>query len=470
MIKFGTDGWRGQIADDFTFENVKKVSQAVVNYLKKNNNFKNGVIVGYDNRFQSEKFALISAKVFASNRIKTFLVSSPLPAPALSFWVKQKSFNLGIMITASHNPAEWNGFKIKESFGGSSRKATTQEVEKELKKDMDVNFIPSSKIEYIDPKEEYLNYIKKFVDLDKIRKANIKVVIDPMFGSSISYLSELLRKNNIEVIELNNYRDPLFGGIHPEPLPIYLTDLISQMKEIGIKYPDALACGLALDGDGDRIAAVDPSGEYLSSHNVFSLILKHLVENRGLKGSVIKTFNISRLVEKQALNYNLPLKEVPIGFKYIAEIMLSEKVLIGGEESGGIGIIGNIPERDGSLAGLMLLELMAYQKQNPKKILNDIMKKFGFYYYSRIDVHIEREKIKRFIDGITKNPPSKIHEEKVEKIENLDGIKLNTSDESWILFRPSGTEPLLRIYVEATSQEKTNKFLDFGEKLLNSFS
>jgi len=451
MIKFGTDGWRARIAEDFTFDNVRLVAQALVNYLKKNKLDKAGLAVGYDNRFQSEDFARAAAEICALNGIKTYLSSASLPSPALSYYIKTNQLNAGIMITASHNPYEWNGFKIKEAWGGSARPEVTRAVEEELKEP-----VPASRdgsIEMFNPKPDYLKHISSFVDLDLIKKSGIKAVIDPMHGSAAGYLKDL-----IEIEEIRGWRDPLFGGINPEPIPINLEELTSYMKEQYLRYPDNLLIGLALDGDGDRIGGVDPTGTYLSSHNLFSLLLYHLVENKKMTGKVVKTFNISRLVEKQAQKYKLPLAETPIGFKFIADLMLKEKVLIGGEESGGIGILGNIPERDGCLCALLLLELMAMKKMTLKQILDQIMEELGYYYYDRVDLHTEKKAIGA--------PPKLFAGQEVMKVETLDGTKLNFADESWILFRPSGTEPLLRIYAEGRSSDQVELLLSEGQKLI----
>ncbi|MFA4905346.1 MAG: phosphoglucomutase/phosphomannomutase family protein [Candidatus Margulisiibacteriota bacterium] len=445
MVKFGTDGWRAKIAEDFTFDNVRLVTQAMIDALKLKS-----VAVGFDNRFQSEDFARAAAEVCAAAGVKTFLSSSSLPSPALSFRVKTKGLDAGIMITASHNPPEWNGFKIKESFGGSARPEITKAVEAKLSS---ANYeLRITNYESFDPKPDYLKHIASFVDLEAIKKANLKIIVDPMHGSGAGYLKELL-----PVDEIRGNRDPLFGGVNPEPIPVNLEETISYVREQALKYPNDLTVGIVLDGDSDRIGCVDATGTFISSHNVFSLLLHHLVENRKISGKVVKTFNITRLVEKQAKKYGLPLAETPIGFKYIADLMLKEKVLLGGEESGGLGILGNIPERDGNLCALLLLEMMAIEKKTLKQILDSIMDELGYYYYDRADLHLEKRievpRLKEF-GGMP-----------VTKIEDLDGVKFNFADESWILFRASGTEPLLRIYSEGRTQEQCDRMLAEGEKL-----
>lgn len=456
-IKFGTDGWRAEIAQDFTFENLSKVTEAFIKYLKKSNLSQKGVAIGYDCRFQSEDFARLCAQLCAGAQIKTFYSKIPLPSPALSYFVSSNKLGSGIMVTASHNPPEWNGFKIKESFGGSARAEVTKGIEQELSDEFTIN--KSNLYEIFDPKPSYLKHISSFVDLDLIKKSKTKVILDPMNGSGSGYLKEIL--NDI-VLEINANRDPLFHGINPEPLPINLLELFDSVKDLSLTNP--LACGIAIDGDADRIGAVDPDGTFISSHNIISLLLKHLFENKKLHGKVIKTFNVSRLIEKQAKAYGLEVIEKPIGFKYIAEEFLKGGVLIGGEESGGIGIYGNIPERDGSLNALLLLELVAKTRKTLSQNLKIIMDNFGYYYYDRLDLHMDRETFMPKLEDI-KNLKTFAGLE-IIKIEALDGIKLNFSDESWILFRPSGTEPLLRIYAEGRSANQVKTLLGNGENII----
>lgn len=467
MIKFGTDGWRAVISDDFTFENVRIVSQAYCNYLLKNGLSSKGIVVGYDNRFQSEHFAYEAAKVAASNGINVFLTQNSVPSPVTSFAVKSKALGGGIMITASHNPPEWNGFKIKSQFACSASQDITRSVESEvlnIKQPVISNDF-ASRIQKFDPRGEYFAHLSKFIDFDLIKSANINIVIDPMHGSAIGYVSEILAKRGISCIQINDFRDPLFGGINPEPIPVNLTELSDIVSDSSANKP-GLWVGLATDGDGDRIGGVDGKGGFLTSHDMFVLLLKHLYENKKLTGSVVKTFNITNLVEMIANKYKLKLHETPIGFKYIADYMLKEDVLVGGEESGGIGIKGHIPERDGVLNSLLLLECMAYYKKDTRAILNDVMDEFGYFYYDRIDVHLtasQRDKVKEKLMSFR---PATFAGEKVTEIKDLDGIKIFLRDKSWILFRLSGTEPLIRIYCEATSPEKVKMMLAEGDKAL----
>ncbi len=447
QIKFGTDGWRAKIADSFTFDNVRLVTQALVEYLRDKGWADKGVAIGYDNRFQSEDFALAAAEICSGAGLKTLLTEHAVPAQVLSFTVKELGLAAGIMLTASHNPPDWNGFKIKEAFGGSAFPETTKAIEAKLSDRLSIQ--PAKKnIELFDPDPAYLARISSLVDLDLIKSSKLKIVFDPMYGSGSGYYEKL----GIRALGIREYRDPLFGGVNPEPIPVNLEESISFTKETALKYASELTACIIVDGDADRLAAIDATGRFINTHNVFALLLRHLALHRKMSGNVVKTFNLSNLIDKLCVKYHRRLTVTPIGFKYIAEKMLKEDILLGGEESGGMGIKGFIPERDGLLAGLMLLELMAYEKMTLGQILEEIMNEEGHFYYDRTDLHTE--KAQGIVKQLAQNPPNSFGGMRVSKVENLDGLKLNFEDGSWILFRASGTEPLLRVYVEAGSPEK----------------
>ncbi len=458
-FKFGTDGWRAKIAEDFTFDNVRLVAQALVEHLKEKGLDKKGLAVGYDNRFQSEHFARAAAEVVSGAGIKTHLVKYAIPSQVLSFFVNKNKLAAGIMNTASHNPPEWNGFKIKEEFGGSAFPETTKAVEAKIKNKLEIK--PSGKnIVLADPKPAYFKKIKSLVNLDLIKSKKLKIIIDPMHGSGAGFFKEL----GLDVIEIRGKRDPSFGGINPEPLPVNLEDSISFVKDAALKYSDKLTACIVLDGDADRLAAIDATGQFINTHNVFTLLLHHLVVHKKTIGNVVKTFNLSNLIDALCREYKRKLHVTPIGFKHVASLMLKEDILLGGEESGGMGIKGSIPERDGILAGLNLLELMAIEKQTLGQILNGIMKKHGYFYYDRSDIHTD--KAQEIVTKLSKQPPNEFGGMKIIKVENLDGIKFNFNDLSWILFRASGTEPLLRIYAEARTPENLKQILGAGENLI----
>jgi phosphomannomutase len=461
VIKFGTDGWRARIAEEFTFDNVRLVTQALVNHLKETGLADLGVAVGYDNRFQSEAFARTAAEVCAGAGITTLLTEHSVPSPVLSYAVKNRGLGIGIMITASHNPPDWNGFKIKENFGGSAFPETTQAVEKQLNKLQTTNFKiqinSQAPITMFDPDPEYLAKIRSLVNIDQIKAAGIRVIIDPMHGSGIGYFQKL----GLPVTEIRGKRDPLFGGINPEPLPVNLEESISFVKETALKYPGELTTCIVLDGDADRLASIDGSGRFINTHNVFSLLLRHLAVNRQLAGNVVKTFNLTNLIDKLCVKYGRTLEVTPIGFKYIAKKMMEQDILLGGEESGGMGLKGFIPERDGVLAGLTLLELMSTEKKTLAQILDEIMAELGCFYYDRMDLHTEKGRF--IVDKLGAKPPKSFAGLNIAKIENLDGLKYNFEDESWILFRASGTEPLLRVYVEGRTPDQVKAILGAGD-------
>ena len=460
-IKFGTDGWRARIAEDFTFDNLRLVTQALVEHLKEKGTDKKGVAVGFDNRFQSEDFAKAAAEVCSGAGIKTFISNRSLPSPVLSYYVKSQNLAAGIMLTASHNPFDWNGFKIKEEFGGSAFPETTQAVEQKLRDELKIK-ASSTNIETQDFTPPYFAKINSLVDLNLIKNQRLKIILDPMHGSGAGYLKAL----GLPAIEIRGKRDPLFGGVNPEPIPVNLEETFSFVRETALKYSSEISACIVLDGDADRLAAVDSSGNFINTHQVFALLLHHLIVHRKISGNVVKTFNVSNLVDRLCQKHNRKLYTTPIGFKYIAAKMLSEDILLGGEESGGMGIKGFIPERDGVLAGLMLCELMAYEKKSLGKILESLTQEHGYFYYDRKDIHTEQAQA--IVKKISAQPPQQLGKIKVKRTEELDGIKLALEDDSWILFRASGTEPLLRVYVEAKSEDKLLALQLFLERFLLS--
>lgn len=452
MIKFGTDGWRALIADEFTFRNVETVAQAFSEFIGKTGK---PVIVGYDNRFLSEQFAEAAAKVVASNGIKVFLSKASCPSPAVSFHVKDKGAAAGIMITASHNPPQWNGFKVKGDYGGSATPEITGAIENLID-----GAVPrhGGKVELFDPKDGYIETISRFVDLSLISRSGIKVLIDPMYGSGIGYLEGML-KGKAQIEEVNNRRDPLFGGLNPEPIPANLIEFCSLCGS-------RKTTGIVMDGDADRIAAVGSDGVFINTHQVFALLLYHLVKNRKWTGGVVKTFNLTELIDLMCAKYGLELTVTPIGFKHIADLMLKKDILLGGEESGGMGIKGHIPERDAPLAALMLAELMAYEKKPLDAILADISKEFKRFYYDRKDLHLTEGQKSAILKLLDDSAPPSLAGSKVSKVERLDGTKLFLEDGSWVLFRASGTEPLLRIYCESVSQKRVAEILEDAQGLI----
>lgn len=466
QIKFGTDGWRGVIGDVFTFENVAVVSQAIAEWINQHAAAIDGmktVCIGYDNRFLSQEFAEIVSCVFAANNIKVFLSDTSLPTPALSFGVTQKKSVAGIMITASHNPGKFNGIKIKTAQGGAAGKDITDVVETFLHKTpikkADLNQSKKAgSIELNDFKVPYVKFIRNYVDFKKIKTAKFKVIQDVMHGSGRDLMGQILKGTQIRLEMIRTDVNPSFEGGKPEPVAEYLQQLIGRLKK------EKWDLGLVLDGDADRVAAVEPGGKFISPQKILGLLILHLVRNRGLEGGVVKTLCGTTMIDKIAHKLNLKLYETPVGFKYISDLMVTQKIVAGGEEAGGMGLPNYIPERDGSLSGLLLLEMMVYQKKNITQLLAQMEKEFGAYYYERLDLTIER----RACDLNKIKTISALLGKKVVDVKDFDGVKLTCEDESWLMFRPSGTEPLVRIYSEAKSLKKAKDLIAFGRKFLEA--
>jgi phosphomannomutase len=462
-IVFGTDGWRAVIAEDFTFANLERVTQAYCDYLRGESGPGDVlVVVGYDCRFLSDKFAFRACEVLHANGLRVAGFAEPVPTPLVSWAVRENEAAGGIVITASHNPPEFNGFKIKAPWGGSASQEITSKVESLV----DATSPSKSDCRPFDNQEalarsttSYRKQIETYVDLDLLRSSEARVVIDSMHGSGAYWVESFLGGGVIVSDTIRGAREPLFGGVSPEPIDRNLHALRKRVLET-----QALV-GLATDGDADRLGAVNDLGETMTMHEVVPLLLLHLVRNRGMTGGVVKTFSQSVLLKRIAAVHGLPLYETPIGFKYIAELMLNTDILIGAEESGGIGVKGHIPERDGILNCLLFLESVIASGKKPTAMVHEMHREFGEFYFDRRDSKVEVERGKAFVLGLAQSEPSYVAGYKVCSTETLDGTKLNFEDESWLLFRQSGTEPVLRMYSEATSKEKVRRLLDAGEEL-----
>ncbi len=470
-IRFGTDGWRGRIAEDFTFRNVEIVAQALADYLREvGSSADPPVLVGYDRRFLSERFAARVAEVLAGNGLRVGLYRRDLPTPLVSFDVHRRQARAGVVITASHNPPEFNGFKIKESFGGSARPEVTAAVEAWLGRSQPrrrpfEHAEAEGLIQWSDPPDEaYVQRLRALVDLEAIRRSDWHIIVDPMHGAADRYLERVLGGGRCRVETIRAERDPLFGGVNPEPMPQNLGALFEAVRVA------RATIGLAHDGDGDRLAAVGEDGSFLTPHQILPLLVWHLGRERGERGIVVRTFSQSVLVDRIADALGCPVRVVPIGFKYIADLMLTEEVLIGGEESGGIGVRGYLPERDGTFAGLLLLEALIARGERPSEAVRALWREFGEFHYRREDLHMLVEPGREIVARLTSDPPDRVAGFRVVDVQTLDGTKLLLDDASWILFRQSGTEPVLRVYVEATSVLKRDQIMEAGLALVGELS
>jgi phosphomannomutase len=467
-IRFGTDGWRAVIAQDFTFANVERVAQAYATYLlaQEPTAGANLVVVGYDRRFLSEKFAQRACQVLVGNGLRIALFPNDCPTPLISWAVKVLQAGGGVVITASHNPFDFNGFKIKAPWGGSATPEATAKVEKLVDKSAPrAAEVTSEGQELLGAAvESYRQQIESYIDLERLRTARGTVIIDPMHGAGGRWVEGFLSGGTLKVETIRAERDPLFGGVNPEPIDRNLSALKQRVVD------SRAILGLATDGDADRVGAVDERGLTMTMHDVVPLMLLHLARERKMTGGVVRTFSQSILTKRIAAKLGLPLYETPIGFKYIADLMLKEDILIGAEESGGIGVQGHIPERDGILNSLLFLEAVITAGKPPSEMLRDLHKEFGEFHFGRRDLHVEVEHGQELVSRLAQTPPSMFGGDKVVDVKTLDGTKLEFSDESWLLFRQSGTEPVLRIYSEATSVQKMNRLLDEGVALAAAVS
>ena len=456
-IKFGTDGWRGVIADDFTFANAQTVSEAISRYVARAEDPRKGVIVGYDHRYLSDRVARRAAEVLSSAGTPVWLADRPCPTPAVSYLVRSRGAAGGIVVTASHNPYRWNGIKYKASYGSSALPSIVAQIENQLQvvASAQLPALPPRPelIQPIDPREPYLGALKKLVDWESIRKANFRFVFDPMHGSAAGLLTELFRMNGVECLEIRGTRDPRFGGAHPEPIEPHVAPLQEAVVSGGF---DA---GFAADGDGDRIGAVDRSGSFVNPHQIFALLVWHLAGTRQLPGEIAKTFSVTKLIDKLAAKLERNLHEVPIGFKYICELMLERNILIGGEESGGIGTSLYLPERDATVSALFLAELMAWHGRTLGELLGQLHEEFGEHHYGRVDLEITAQQKERALRWFADGSSNKLLRWPVVRRENLDGLKLYVGDVGWIMVRASGTENLLRVYAETSRGETTRELL-----------
>ncbi len=467
-IKFGTDGWRGIIADDFTFDNVRRVAGAISSYTLKHEDPTRGLIVGYDTRFASKRAACIAADVIAAAGIPVILASDYTPTPAISLAVKAHRAAGGVIITSSHNPWNWNGVKFKGNFGGSATPAIMKIIEDELHADA----APDGKkaqIEEVDLKKPYIEAISQFVDLNLIAKANFKFAVDSMYGSGRGVLPQIFESRAISHVDIRQELNPLFPGINPEPIEPHIALLQQTVAK------EHCHAGFATDGDADRIGAVAEDGSFVDSHKIFSVILRWLLERKKWPGEVVRAFNTTRMLDRIAARYGRKLNECPIGFKYIVDLMMEKEILIGGEESGGIGYSRFLPERDGILNSLLLANVMAEERKPLGELVADLQREYGSHFYGRRDLHIPEEVKQSAIRRAKAEETKQLGNYSVLRKESLDGIKFfldapanGNGADAWILFRASGTEPLLRVYAEASSPGLVSEILSNADTFVRT--
>ena len=482
-IHFGTDGWRAVISDTFTFHNLRLVSQAIADAARTqdwNNGYdiqpapdRNRIVVGFDTRFLSDRYAIDVARVLAANGYTVELSQSDSPTPAISYAVKHASAIAGVMITASHNAPRYNGVKLKAAYAGSASREQCRRVEVYLNDNeergrgpnlMDFDIARQNNlIQRINPLLSYYEHLRTLIDFDKIADNPPRVVVDSMHGSGRGVIRGILQGTGCEVSEIRGEMNPGFGGVHPEPIGRYLGALAGA---ISTGMGDL---GLATDGDADRIGAMDERGNFVDPHKIMALSLKYLAEQRGWRGPVVRTVSTTRMVDRLAERFGLPVHETPVGFNHIADYMLSEDVLIGGEESGGISFKGHIPEGDGILMGLLLVEIVAASGASLSELVDDLLKEVGPAHYKRTDLRLVRPVAKdAMTERLVQEAPPQIGGEAVRDVRSTDGVKYILADDSWLLIRPSGTEPVLRVYAEGRTPAVMQAMMEYGESIARS--
>jgi len=470
-IKFGTDGWRGKIAEDYTFDNVRRCTQGFAEYLKsvyQPDKLWRGVVVGGDRRFHSENFASAAAEVLAANGIPVHFCGGGVPTPVISFSVKARNAIAAINVTASHNPAADNGFKVRDENGGAIDPDGLIKIEALIPKDISsvkrIKFddgISSGKILKFNADEDYIKQIKKLVDLEPIRQAGFKVLVDPMWGNGAGWFTRLIGGGKTQIIEIHSERNPIFPEMsRPEPIPPNIDAGLEKAKELGADVV------VITDGDADRCGFADENGEFLDQLRVYALLAMYLLDVRKQRGAIVKTLSTTSMLEALGKIYNIPVHETGVGFKFVAPKMMETDAIIGGEESGGYAFQGHVPERDGILAGLFFLDFMVKTKLKPSQLLAKLFEKVGPHYYDRIDTIIDANQKDAILQNLKSNLPKKLAGLEVVNTNLTDGFKFILKDGSWLLIRFSGTEPLVRIYSEALSKEQVSVILNEGKKLI----
>jgi phosphomannomutase len=482
-IHFGTDGWRAVISDTFTFDNLRIVAQAIADavaseHWEKLDNGEHGldrkkIVVGFDTRFLSDRYAGEVSRVLAGNAFTVMLAHADAPTPAISYSVKHQRAIAGVMITASHNAPRYNGVKLKGAFGGSALPEQCRRVEIYINDNEQQargpNLMDFKKareaglIQKFNPLPAYFDHVRTLINTDIIADNPQRFVVDAMYGSGRGVIKSFLQGTGCEIVEIRGEMNPGFGSVHPEPIAKYLGALASAVSSGVGNF------GVVTDGDADRIGAMDERGTFIDPHKIMALSLKYLVEKRGWTGAVVRTVSTTRMIDRLAKSYGLKLYETPVGFNHIADYMLTEDVLIGGEESGGISFKGHIPEGDGPIMGLLLVEMIARSGRTLHGLVQELLEDVGPAHYERTDLRLSRPVAKaEMTEFLTKQAPAEIGGEKVSEVSQRDGIKYIMGDDSWLLIRPSGTEPVLRVYAEGRSNEMVKALLGYGEQVAKS--
>ena len=467
-IRFGTDGWRGVIAEDYTFDNVRVCAQAIANYLTQNGKAAEGLVIGYDTRFASEHFAAAAAEVLGANGVKVWLCQEAAPTPVVSYSILTQKATGGIMITASHNPGTWNGLKYRSEYAGAASPDVLAQLEAQIREVQagqgprraaidDLN--KAGTITYFDPKPAYFRQVAGLVDLNGIKNAGLKVVADAMYGSGAGYFDALLGGGTTSVHSIRSYRNPIFPGINPEPIPPNVGELIDAVRD------QKADIGLGTDGDSDRIGVVDETGTFINQLQVYALLLLYLLEVRDMRGPAVRTLTSTVMADKLGKLYGIPVYETSVGFKYVAPKMMETGAILGGEESGGFAFGEHIPERDALVAGLFLLDLTIKLGRPLAEVVRYLYEKVGAHYYARRDFHFDPNKKAEIIRQVGDYRPTEMDMMKVADINTTDGYKFVLEDGSWLLIRFSGTEPVMRIYTETTDRARVNRLLDMGETI-----
>ncbi|MDI6688974.1 MAG: phosphoglucomutase/phosphomannomutase family protein [Actinomycetota bacterium] len=467
-IKFGTDGWRAVMCDTFTLENVRVVAQAIADFVLREGEPERGLVIGHDTRFFAEEFASACASVLLGNEIPVYLARRAMPTPITAYCIKLCDAAGAIMLTASHNPPEYNGIKFIPEYAGPATPEITSQIERNIERIKESGKIlqaslESTLIHYIDPLPKYIDRLKNLVDFEILKRGKLKVVLDPMYGAGQGIMAQVFKEAGCSVHAIHDYRDVLFGGTLPDPTSENLRELSSLVRR---KEADL---GLALDGDGDRFGVIDSNGVYLSPNRVLPLVGLHLLKEKGLKGIVVRSIATTHMLDVIARRFGVQVVETPVGFKYIGQIMREKSVVLGGEESGGLSIMGHIPEKDGILADLLVAEIVAHQERPLSELLEGLYAEYGDFFSERLDVEYPRDKKVALLETLKSNPPLSIGGLKLQDVLARDGVKYLFEGGDWILIRPSGTEPLVRVYIETHTKEKFHELKKYAQRLLDHF-